>query len=462
MSPHAQIEQAVFTSACTREQDGYHLVATSPGVTTQDARELVVWGPTHDSLADHCSVSGSINYHALPSGLYCVSRTSASGSEYSDRGGHRIYTHCLLVSTNAMSRFANNPFRVAEAASASGRLDVMDKVPGELEPFRLIGRATALDRELLRWMAYDLGPRTCAALVQAAVSDRFVRIIQGPPSDRLLRGLVSLLPPPCRRGISISTGLRHSTRRPYRVMVLEPDPGLRSRLAQRDDTVVLDLSDKSSESVTRFRPWIQRVMETLRNEQWDQLARWYAELDDEVRTEDLDEIATRWGPSPKASTSCNETGQHKPASTGLFQEPAGHDETLPSPGLTDTGSPRSTSVARRGRRSPHCATQDPSNTIFSSAGLLDLDHAALMENLEELDGAVLDAIDGVDGALGRVRTMWPEVLSRLPAPLVDESRQQYVHFAVRGWRDADSEQERRDPLRAIAALDVLATLYEGK
>ena len=58
--------------------------------------------------------------------------------------------------------------------------------------------------------------------------------------------------------------------------------------------------------------------------------------------------------------------------------------------------------------------------------------------------------------------MWPEVLSRLPAPLVDESRQQYVHFAVRGRRDADSDQERRDPLRAIAALDVLATLFEGK
>jgi hypothetical protein len=463
VSPQAQIEQAVFTSACTREQDGYHLVATSPGVSAQDARELVVWGPTHDSLAEHCSVSGSINYHALPSGLHCVSRTSAAGSEYSDRGGHRIYTHCLLVPTNVMWRFANNPFRVAEAASASGRLDVMEKVPGQLEPFRLIGRATPLDHELLRWMAYDLGPRTCAALVEAAVSGRFVRIIEGPPPERLLPGLISLLPPPCRRDLSMSTGLRHSTRRPYRLMFLETDPGLRSRVAQREDTVLLNLSGKSSNSVSRFRPWIQRVMETLRSEQWDQLAGWYAELDDEVRTEDLDEIATRWCPSPKANASSRTLRQREPASTELFQEPRPQDGTSPCPELSDTSLPGSTSVvACRGRRSPQRAAQDPSNTIVGSAGVLDLDHAALMENLEELDGAVLDAIDGVAGALGRVRTMWPEVLSRLPAPLVDESRQQYVHFAVRGWRDADSDQERRDPLRAIAALDVLATLFEEK
>ena len=82
-----------------------------------------------------------------------------------------------------------------------------------------------------------------------------------------------------------------------------------------------------------------------------------------------------------------------------------------------------------------------------------------MEHLEELDSAVLDAIRGADGA-GRVRDLWPEVISRLPPRFVDESRQQYVQFAVRGWLRHDSDDAARNPSRAMAALDVLAVLFD--
>ena len=44
------IEQAVFTSAETDQSAGYQLVATSKGISDVNARELAVWGPSHDAM----------------------------------------------------------------------------------------------------------------------------------------------------------------------------------------------------------------------------------------------------------------------------------------------------------------------------------------------------------------------------------------------------------------------------
>jgi hypothetical protein len=43
------IEQAIYTSAVTKRGAGYQIVAQSPGLHDEDARELAVWCPSHDS-----------------------------------------------------------------------------------------------------------------------------------------------------------------------------------------------------------------------------------------------------------------------------------------------------------------------------------------------------------------------------------------------------------------------------
>ena len=84
------VEQAIFTSLKTRRQEGYQLAAVSPGIASEGAKELEVWGPAHDSLLDGMQGASSVNFHPLTSGDYCVSRTVAAGEEYSGRGGPRI------------------------------------------------------------------------------------------------------------------------------------------------------------------------------------------------------------------------------------------------------------------------------------------------------------------------------------------------------------------------------------
>ena len=144
----AIIEQAVFTSAPTHRTAGYHLVGRSPGVTEVDVRELAVWGPSHDSLLDLGPDATSVNFHPLPSGAYCVSRTVSAGFEYSGRGGHRVYTQCLILPPDVLRRFANNAFAVVRAAVAGGMLQVFDQVPEQLSSLSLQGSTAPVGKNL--------------------------------------------------------------------------------------------------------------------------------------------------------------------------------------------------------------------------------------------------------------------------------------------------------------------------
>ena len=102
---------------------GYQILAASPGIVEHDRRELVAWGPSHDSLPDAGPEAESVNFFPLPSGSFCVSRTTPAGWEYSGRGGHRIYTHCLVASPAVLRQFANHPLEMLDAATARHSLD---------------------------------------------------------------------------------------------------------------------------------------------------------------------------------------------------------------------------------------------------------------------------------------------------------------------------------------------------
>lgn len=93
-----------------------------------------------------------------------------------------------------------------------------------------------------------------------------------------------------------------------------------------------------------------------------------------------------------------------------------------------------------GGRSPHCPDA--------------------VEQLGLLDDAVFEAIAGSPAALSGLKTLWPEVRSTLGARLVEESRDQYVRYALRAWRESLNGSELRDPAAAIAALDVVTLLFD--
>ena len=256
------IERAVFTSAQTGRACGYQVVAASPGIAEADRRALAAWGPSEDALADPAPGSRSVNFHPLPSGCHAISVTMAAGQEYSGRGGRRLYTQCFAVPPALLARFAGNPFALFAAIGASGRIRADEPVPHRLEPFSVVGRASAVDTLLLTRLALDPGPAAMASLVEAALESQTVAVAGSIPAEQIIAGLVNCLPPTCRAACSFSTGLRFSSRWPYRVIALADNAEERRRAQRAPQVTVLDLGE-TPPGLLPAHPWARLVHQVL-------------------------------------------------------------------------------------------------------------------------------------------------------------------------------------------------------
>jgi hypothetical protein len=268
-----RIEQAVFTSARTDRGVGYRVVATSPGVGEADRRELAIWGPSHDSLLETGPDAVSFNFFPLPSGAFCLSRTTPVGWEYSGRGGTRIYTHCLVVPPEILRQFANHPLALARAAAATGALDVQAEVASTLKTLHFAGTAPAVDQESLAQLVQLVGPRHVAMLVQSALQAACtVAATDRASAEQLITGLLHCLPLECRTAIPFSTGLRYSSRRPFRILPLPSDPASRRWLVRQPNVMVLDLVAQKPRSNMVVDNWARLIERLLSKAQIGLLA----------------------------------------------------------------------------------------------------------------------------------------------------------------------------------------------
>ncbi len=116
------VEQAIFTSMARRGRSGYHVVASSPGVSESEATSLMTWSPSHGALLVDALNRTSVNFHPLPSGRYALSRTCEGPSEYSGRGGRQLYTHALILDEDHLRQAGRHPISLYWAALALGIL----------------------------------------------------------------------------------------------------------------------------------------------------------------------------------------------------------------------------------------------------------------------------------------------------------------------------------------------------
>jgi len=500
------VEQAVFTSAVTDRSAGYHVVAQSPGVCEADVRELAVWCPSHDSLLEWGPDAESFNFHPLPSGGYCISRTTPAGWEYSGRGGHRIYTHCLLVPRDVLARFANNPFSVIRAATAGGMFALHQRVPARLEPLVLAGSAVPVDQNLLARLAANPGPRAMARLVQAARDTVCLALSGEPSAGELMAGLFSCLPPPCRTEFSFSTGLKFSGRRPFRLIAMSDDPAEQRWLAHQHNVQLLDLRAEAAANGTPLDGWSQWIARVLATGRTSFLATQLSKRRFDLKADDLpalglqlledfeavqmqtdhspDDRGTvpndrgtvpifaqrKWDcPLPERDEQHEwdcplpERGEPDPHadSPDLEPGPSSSDAPLPPAEL-----PAAASERRQGH-APHrqfaktaAATAPTTRRCAGPAAQLTPDSPEVLAKLEHLDDVVYEAIDGRPDALAELETLWPKLLSELGEDLVAESRAQYLRYALSVWEDTAESSGVREPARAVTALDVLSVLFD--
>jgi hypothetical protein len=237
-----RIDQAIFTSIQGSRLEGYQLAAASGGITPELERELTVWGPAHDSLWDKRRDARSVNFHPLVDDRYCLSCTTLAGSEYSGRGGGRVFTHMFVLPAQSLALFAYDPFLVLRALSAAGRLVVPDRVPTSLATVPLLGRSATIDARTLQIVIEEVGERTFQEMVEAVRGPTRVAALTSGHVERLFQAVLHDLAPEQRLGISFTTGLKESARRPFKLFVLPSDPSLVRSSQRMSDTRVVDLA----------------------------------------------------------------------------------------------------------------------------------------------------------------------------------------------------------------------------
>jgi hypothetical protein len=266
------VEQAIFTSVRSGRNEGYQVAAVSPGVTLADKQELAQWGPGHDSLYDTRPTAESINFHRMESGLYCLSRTVCAGREYSGRGGHKVYSQCFLLPADLLRRFANHPFRVLDALVASGRAIVLSPVPDQLDPVPVLGRASAVKIADVERLCQAIGPEKLVSLLYAAFKTTALGVSATVPPQRLLGGLLELIPPPLRTQFPLTTGLRVSPRRLYRLAIIPYDREQQRQATRLVHLTLLDLHHDAPATFAAQSGWPLLMYELLRNRQFAELA----------------------------------------------------------------------------------------------------------------------------------------------------------------------------------------------
>lgn len=91
------------------------------------------------------------------------------------------------------------------------------------------------------------------------------------------------------------------------------------------------------------------------------------------------------------------------------------------------------------------------------ACLLDVETESVRALLEELDDVIFSAIQGDDEALAQAHELWPQVVLEIGWEMVEESREQYLRYAIDITRCGELN-ELRSPEHAIAALEVISLL----
>ena len=77
--------------------------------------------------------------------------------------------------------------------------------------------------------------------------------------------------------------------------------------------------------------------------------------------------------------------------------------------------------------------------------------------LERLDDVIFPAVLGNRSAMEEARKLWPQVIQAIGWELVEESREQYLRYAIDAARMGE-QQEIRKPENSIAALEVILLL----
>jgi hypothetical protein len=126
----------------------------------------------------------------------------------------------------------------------------------------------------------------------------------------------------------------------------------------------------------------------------------------------------------------------------------------------------------RQRCIPHFSTpRSPDSEIDGAAKRLsrlpDVPSDPALDLLEQLDDIIFEAIRGCTTSLARAEQLWPKTVARLGWEAVEESREQYLRYALDVTRHSDEHFDfvnrgLRSPKQSLVALEVIELLMRSE
>jgi len=265
------LEQALFTSLQSTDNEGYQIAACSSGIDDATSRELAAWGPSHDSLQPGLIEAVSINTHTLPDGRICFSLSRITDDEYSGRG-RSVATWMLIADGSGFEMFGNHPLRLVDAASAAGWAVADEQADASCEPLSFAGRARSVNLEAVAQAVSVFGAETLAAIVERTTSVPCLGIAVSQNRRLLIDALFSLLPAAIRLQVSFTTGLMPSLRRPFRVHLLSPQAEVSRTFRRTFEGELIDLTQPNTHAHPRSAEGIE-LARLLKDQRWCEVRR---------------------------------------------------------------------------------------------------------------------------------------------------------------------------------------------
>ena len=117
-------------------------------------------------------------------------------------------------------------------------------------------------------------------------------------------------------------------------------------------------------------------------------------------------------------------------------------------------------VANHFTRGPHSDVRLMSRPAAAPPGTLHPESREAAELLESLDDAMFMAIAGEAAIVAAARLLWAEAARSLPSELLEESREQYLRYALEVTQHLPGD-EPRDPAKVLIAIEMIELLAQG-
>ena len=298
----------------------HEYLAVSRGIEPMDLSEIRIWSAGKGELLSASPAAFSWNFHPLPSGSFCLSRTSHLELLFPQETGDEVFTHGILVPSQMLKDYANNAMTLFHHLEKLGLwragLEVTrqlwssespNRPPKEnfpnaeilpvLKTLSMDGGAEAVRLSTLNAFVRMTGIRRFASILDQILGN-FTTILTGNSHpEMLLEALLDVLPIGCRTDFSFSTGLKFSQKRLFRIVFLGTAVHEQERVRHRfnlptvSSTSVSQIQDQLLPSLkNRWSMFVATLFEQNLEGMWNEIAL----LDETLSLNELPRRARFW------------------------------------------------------------------------------------------------------------------------------------------------------------------------